>query len=210
MALPARNDGVTRRSWLLLAGVGISLFRLRAKEALEVTFDGDNLHVAAPGLHFLTGDVLKRLKDGDQVIFLSKITLFSDSQGTVFRKPVQERLLVSYDIWSEEFAAAIPGGPVPRASGLTASQTEEWCLENLAISALGLDPGMPFWLKFELRTVSRRDTSKVMNETGISLRNVIDYLAQHPAPNEPSWTLSAGPLRLSGLARTPGRGTRIG
>src|SRR5438067_6548009 len=64
MARPARNEGISRRSWLL-AGLAIPLLRAGAAEKLEVSFDGDNLHVAAPGLHFLTGTALKRLKNAD-------------------------------------------------------------------------------------------------------------------------------------------------
>jgi len=64
MAQPARDIRISRRSWLL-AGLGIPLLRARAEEPLLVSFDGDNLHVAAPGLHFLTGKPLSRLKDAN-------------------------------------------------------------------------------------------------------------------------------------------------
>ena len=42
---------ISRRSWLL-AGLAIPLFRARAADPLKVTYDGDNLHVAAPDLAF--------------------------------------------------------------------------------------------------------------------------------------------------------------
>ena len=62
MALDARDKRISRRSWLL-AGLAIPLFRARAAESLVVAFDGDNLRPSAPGLHFLTGKALDRLKD---------------------------------------------------------------------------------------------------------------------------------------------------
>ena len=95
MAQQARNPRISRRSWLL-AGLGIPLLRARAEGPLAVTFDGDNLHVAAPGLHFLTGKPLDRLKDAATVVFVSQITLFSDDHGTIFRRPVTERLIEAY------------------------------------------------------------------------------------------------------------------
>jgi len=94
MALFARDIRISRRSWLL-AGLAIPLSRAWADDSFEVSFDGDNLHVAAPGLHFLTGKPLSRLKDGLTVAYLSRITLLSDDRGTVLRSPAPERIIVS-------------------------------------------------------------------------------------------------------------------
>jgi hypothetical protein len=173
-----------------------------------VSFDGDNMHVAAPGLHFLTGSALKRLKDADTVVFLSQITLFSDNFITPLRKPVQDRLVVSYALWEDRFAVAMPGAPVQPVEGLTESQAEEWCIRNLAVNALGLPPDRRFWLKFELRTAPRKDTSTLMGNSGISVVRMIDILSKKARPDEPSWTLGIGPLRLTELPRT-GREKRI-
>src|SRR3954466_7288793 len=109
MALLARDKRISRRSWLL-AGLAIPLSRLRAAERLAVSFDGDNLRVAAPDLHFLTGKALERLKDAATVTFLSQLTLFSDPNGTVFKRSPIERLVVSYDLWEKTFSVRIPGG----------------------------------------------------------------------------------------------------
>ncbi len=201
MARRARNEGISRRSWLL-AGLAIPLSRASAEPRLEVSFDGDNLHVTAPGLHFLTGSALKRLENADTVVFLSQITLFSDQFVTPIRRPVQERLVVSYALWERRFAVAMPGAPVAPVEGLTDSQAENWCIRNLAVNALGLDPGRTFWLKFELRTAPRKDTSALISESGLSLLKVIDIMSRRPKPDEPSWTLMTGPLRLADLPRT--------
>ena len=135
MALNARDNRISRRSWLL-AGLALPLSRLRATESLSVSFDGDNLRVGAPGLHFLTGKPLERLKDADTVVFLSQLTLFGDSRGATVLRRARERLIVSYALWEEKFAVSIPGAPVRSRSNLTAAQAEAWCFENLAVSAL--------------------------------------------------------------------------
>jgi len=201
MARPARNEGISRRSWLL-AGLAIPLSRAWAEPKLEVSFDGDNLHVAAPGLHFLTGSALKRLENADTVVFLSQITLFSDNFMTPVRRPVQERLVVSYALWERRFAVAMPGSPVQPVEGLTDGQAEEWCIRNLAVNALGLAPDRRFWLKFELRTAPRKDTTALISDSGLSLVRVIDIFSRKARPDEPSWTLLTGPLRLTDLPRT--------
>ena len=48
----------------------LPLFSARAADPLKVIYDGDNLHVAAPNLHFLTGKPLERLKYGDVVAYV--------------------------------------------------------------------------------------------------------------------------------------------
>jgi hypothetical protein len=207
MARVGRKSGMSRRSWLL-AGLGIPLLRARAAGPLDVTFDGDNLHVAAPGLHFLTGKPLERLMNADTVTFLSQLTLFSDEHGTVFRR-IPERLVVSYDLWEEKFSVTIPGEYRRSAINVSAAQAEAWCMDNLVISSLGLAPQRPFWVKFELRTTDRRELASLVGDSGISLSRLIDIFS-HPQGEDLYWTRSAGPLRLRDLPRTPtGRG-RIG
>jgi len=211
MAQFARDNRISRRRWLV-AGLAIPLLRGRASESLNVTFDGDNLHIAAPDLHFLTDKPLQRLRNADTVVFLAQLTLFSDDRGTLLRPPVRERLIVSYDLWEEKFAVKIPGVLAQPKSHLTAPQAEQWSTENLAISALGLAPDRPFWLKFELRTTAQKELSSLVGDSGISISSLmIDMLSRRPGADELSWTRSAGPLRLAFLPRTSsGRGTRTG
>jgi hypothetical protein len=191
--------------------LAIPLFRARAAESLNVSFDGDNLRIAAPDLHFLTGKPLERLRNADTVVFLAQLSLFSDERGTPFRFPVRERLVVSYDLWEEKFAVKIPGVVVQPKSHLTAAQAENFCLDNLAISALGLAPDRPFWMKFELRTTTQKDLSTLVGDSGISFTRMIDLLSQRPGSGDLLWTRTAGPLRLAFLPRTSAsRGSRSG
>ena len=206
MALHAR-DRISRRSWLL-AGLAIPLFRARAEPVLRVTSDGDNLHVAAPQLHFLTGRPLARLRDGNVVVFLSQLTLFREDHVTAIRRKY-ERFTVSYDLWEEKFQV---GTAVDRrsASRLSLEDTETWCLDNLAISSLGLETQRPFWMRFELRAASEKEISALAGDTGISIRSLIEMFSRRPGADEGHWALNAGPLRLGDLPRTAARRIRIG
>ncbi|HEV3330131.1 MAG TPA: hypothetical protein VG096_04055 [Bryobacteraceae bacterium] len=198
------RDKISRRSWLL-AGLAVSLFRARATENLSVIFDGDTLRVAAPQLHFLSGKPLARLKDANTVVFLSRLTLFSDDHVRVFRQ-TPERLTISYDIWEEKFKVvlAVEGRS---ASRLSLTGAEAFCLENLAISTLGLAPNRPFWLRFELREEDPRETASVVGDPGISLTGLIERFARKPGADQAHWTLEAGPLRLADLHRKIARGS---
>lgn len=207
MSEPSRGSRISRRSWLL-AGLAAPLFRARAADNLAVSFDGDNLHIASPDLHFLAGKPLARLKDGGTVVFFGRLTLFRDPFVTPFRR-VDARFVVSYDIWSEKearFAVTVPE-PAPRTVLLPASAAEAWCIENLAINASGLPPDRPFWLLFDLRTVPRKDLSQVLGDSGINIKNFfIEFFSRQPGTDDPQWTRPAGPLRLADLVRTSGRG----
>jgi hypothetical protein len=204
MAQSAREK-FSRRSWLL-AGLTVPLFRARAASALTVSFDGDNLHVAAPQLHFLTGKPLSRLMDGSSVVFFSQLTIFRDDRGTVYRR-APERLTVSYDVWEEKFKVVMAIYP-RTASRLSMAAAETWCLENLAISALGLEPDRPFWMRFDLRAADEREVASVVGDPGISIRGLIERLGRKPGAGELHWMLPAGPLRLADLPRTAARGNR--
>src|ERR1700736_3666517 len=102
MERPSRGNGISRRSWLL-AGLATPLFSLRASEPLEVKYDGDNLHLFAPTLHFLIDKPLQRLKDGASVAYLAQVTLFQDDHATAIRRR-QGRFVVSFALWDEKFS----------------------------------------------------------------------------------------------------------
>ncbi len=84
----------------------------------------------------------------------------------------------------------------------TAAQAESWAIENLAISALGLAPSRPFWLRFELRAATQREIAAVVGDTGISLRGLVEFFSRKSTGENPSWNLEKGPLRLTDLPRT--------
>ncbi len=202
MIQDARGQGTTRRSWLL-ACLAIPLSRVRAASNFSVTYDGDNLYPAAPDFHFLTPKVVARLRDSaDTQAFISQLTILS-AQSDMPLRQAHARLVVSYSIWEETFQVAIPG--VRSQAGLTAAQAESWCLENLAVSASGLDPSKPFRIRFELRSVRRTDYSRVLGDLGISIVSMIDIFSRKAGAGEDTWTRETGWLRLIDLPRLSGR-----
>jgi hypothetical protein len=202
MALAAQNKAISRRSWLL-AGLVIPLFRARAAGQLTVSFDGDNLHIAAPDLHFLSGRALARVRDADTVTFFSQISLFADAQETTLLRRVAERVVVSYALWEEKFAVTIPGLTTRSTMHASAAQAETWAIENLAVSALGLAPNRPLWLRFDLRAATPKELSSVVGDSGvISIRGLVEMLSRKSGTENPRWVLTAGPFRVSDLPRT--------
>jgi hypothetical protein len=197
---------ISRRRWLL-AGVAIPLSCVGATERLSVTWDGDDLHVAAPQLHFLAGKPLGRLKDGAAVVFLTQLTLTTDNFTTSLRR-TPERFVVSYDLWEEKFSVTKLGEGQRTVSHLSATAAEAWCLDNVAISAMGLPQDRPFWLRFDLRAAEPKDEAAVIGESGLNLTRLIEIFSRRPRDEQPQWTADAGPLRLGDLKRLVGRAAR--
>jgi hypothetical protein len=214
--LPNRNRKgaatITRKRWLL-AGVAIVLSQAVSSQALaaqslSVVWDGDDLHVAAPQLHFLAGKPLERLKDGASVVFLTQLTLTTDSFNSILRR-TPERFVFSYDLWEEKFSVTKLGPGQRTITHLSATAAEAWCLDNVAISASSLPTDHPFWLRFELRAADPKDEAAVIGEPGINLTRLIEIFSRRPRDQQPQWTAEAGPLRLGDLKRILGRAARI-
>jgi hypothetical protein len=169
--------------------------------------------VAAPDLHFLVGKPLERLKNADTVTYLTQLTVYSDDRGTIFRRMVPERLVVSYDLWEQKFSVTIPGPYKRSMPNLTAAQAEAWSIDQIAISTLGLPPDRPFWLKFEMRTTEHRELAGVVGDSGISFSTLASSLIDifsRPLGGDLYWSRSAGPLRLRDLPRTRAFRGKIG
>jgi hypothetical protein len=202
-----RAAAINRRRWLT-AGVCLLLTTASfSAERLNVVWDGDDLHVAAPQLHFLVGKPLERLKDGSAVVFLTQLTLTTDRFNNTLRR-TPERFVFSYDLWEEKFSVTKLGPGQRTAAHLSADAAEAWCLDNVAVSASSLPPDQPFWLRFELRAADSRDEAAVIGEPGINLTRLIEIFSRRPRDQQPQWTAEAGPLRLGELKRIVGRSAR--
>lgn len=197
---------ISRRHWLL-AGVALPLSTLGAAERLTVTWDGDDLHVAAAQLHFLSGRPLDRLRDGSAVVFLTQLTLTTDNFTTSLRR-TPDRFVFSYDLWEEKFSVTKLGEGQRTVAHLSAAAAEAWCLDNVAISSTGLPQDRPFWLRFELRAAEPKDEAAVIGDSGLNLTRLIEIFSRRPRDQQPQWTADAGPLRLGELKRLAGRSAR--
>ena len=212
MAQNARDTRISRRSWLL-AGLALPLFRARAADELPPPrFDGDILQPVLPSIHFLTGKPLERLTNGNTVAFLAQITLFSDEHHTTLKYSPIQRFILSRDIWNETFKVTIPALTPHDRVGLTTTQAESWCLENIVISAAEVPKDKPLWLRCDLRTVHQDDLSRVVGDKGISFLSIFEYLSRKAGSSEPQWSFETPrPFRLQDLPRQLfGRVTRLG
>ena len=114
---------------------------------LAVHLDGDYLRIALPHVDFLKGKPLERLKDGASVAFIGQLTITTTPNSLNPVARAVARFALSYDIWEERFSVTKMGQtPDSRRSAalLSVQQTENWCLDNLAIVRSRIPPDQPF------------------------------------------------------------------
>jgi hypothetical protein len=167
--------------------------------AQSVTVDavGEALKIRAPGLSFLKGDPLARLKDGRSVrVELAAIVL--PAPGKPPAATTRRVFALSYDLWEDRFAVTTVDARPQSVSHLMMAVAEAWCVEQLAIplSALGaLGRDLPFWIRLEYRVLPGDSPSDV-EDSGYTLQALIDALSRRRKSESSPHSLEAGPFRL--------------
>lgn len=160
----------------------------------------DELHVAAPQIHFLTGKPLELIHNGNAVPYDFQLSVLADGKSVVLRR-VFERFVFSYDLWEEKFSVVRVRGTRVQASNLSAPQAEAWCVEKMAIALSGLPADQPLWVRLEVRSQDPHDRTAAEGE-GMSLKALIDLFSRASKGRQPQyWRAEAGPLKLADFRR---------
>ena len=181
---------------MALAFIGSLVVPLDAQN-ISISRNGEALAVQAPGLGFIKGETLARLKDGRSARVDLDLTVLPGPGGTPAARGRQTYVL-SYDLWEERFAVTLAGPPPRSVAYLTASAAEAWCLEQLTIpvSALGALRAAPFWIRLEYRILDG-DSSGARDEgSGLTLKGMIEALSRKPKTTSLTHAVEAGPFRL--------------
>jgi hypothetical protein len=187
-----------RRVQLLSVTVVAACVAVLAQD-LVVRRVGEELRVAAPRLHFLTGKPLERMRNGASVTYDMQVIVYADNKQVILRRGF-ERFVISYDLWEETFSVARVRSARASAAHLSASAAEAWCLDNLAVPTTGLSTDRPVYVRLEVRALEQRDRRRIDDEEGLSLNRLIDIFSRvgAPAPGT-SWRAEAGPVQLQNL-----------
>ena len=181
---------------MALAFIGSLAVPLEAQN-VSITRTGEAIAVRAPGLGFIKGDTLARLKDGRTVRIDVDFSVLPGPGGTATAHS-RHAFVLSYDLWEERFAVTMAGPPPRSVSYLTAAAAEAWCLEHLTIpiAELGKLRDAPFWIRLEYRILDGSTPSARQEDAGLTLRGMIEALSRRPKPAEPTHAVEAGPFRL--------------
>jgi hypothetical protein len=160
---------------------------------------GDELRVAAPRLHFLTGKPLERMRNGASVTYDMQLSILSDTRQVTLRRGF-ERFVLSYDLWEERFSVTRVRTVRASAAHLTAEAAESWCLEHISVPEAGLATDRPVYVRLDVRALEEKDRRRYDDEDVLSLGRLIDLFSRAGAPPPgTSWRAEAGPIRLQNV-----------
>lgn len=185
--------------WITLAV--LALFALPAArlsgQSVTVNVADGLLHVRATALTFIKGEPLASLKDGRSVRV--------DFDFAILPKPpaapvTQSRhtFVLSYDLWEERFAATYAVTPPRSVSHLTQWDVEAWCLERVTVpvTAIGHLRESPIWIRLEYRVQESDRARSTGDDSGFTLRGLIDRLSQRQSGDPLRGSIEGGPFRL--------------
>lgn len=190
--------------WLVLTFLGGMATAMVAEE-LILRAQGNRLDFQAPGLHYLTGRPLARMKNAESVGFDFQVKLAEGSRTNI-RRENTARFIISYALWEERFSI-VKVLPSRKASpkGLTSAEAEAWCVQEMSLDINGIAGNQPLWARMEIRADVERErplfSRDNISDDGISLRGLIDKFSRLPQASQPHWELEAGPLTLDQLRR---------
>lgn len=193
----------TRRA-LLVGGAAALAHVLPARAMLEVRNRDEQISVAAPDFHFLSGRTLDRLHDGHTIGFEFQLGLALQPKGSPFRRAL-ERFLISFDLWEEKFSVTrVRRGSRP-VTDLTAGEAEAWCLDHVMVPASELSREVPFWVRLDVRAEDASGVAKSDGEGGFDLAGLVDIFSRPGRDKQARWSLESGPVQLGTLAREESR-----
>jgi hypothetical protein len=180
---------------VIVAALVVSPVRL-SSQALDVSTNGGAVRLHAQGLHFIDGEALGRLKDG-QAVRVDLGLIVMPRAGAAAAAADRQTCVLSYDLWEERFAATVPGAPPRSISHLTSAAVEGWCLQQLAVplGALGALGKEAFWIRLEYR-MANGGTPPPEEDGGFTLRGLVDALSRKPRDGGVSRSIEAGPFRV--------------
>ena len=190
---------MVKRAWwaAVLFGLLVWPAARSSAQALSVDTAGNALKIHAPGLSFLKGDPLARLKDGRSVrVELAAMVLPAPGKSVV--ATTRRIFALSYDLWEERFAVATVEKRSQSVSHLALTAAEAWCVDqlNIPLDALGgLGRDLPFWVRLEYRILDS-DTTTDPSDSGYTLQALIDALSRRRKTDSSTHAVEAGPFRL--------------
>lgn len=192
---------LVRHTVVIAAAVFVARAAMPAQE-VAVRLAGDDLRVAAPKFHFLTGKPLESLRNGASVAFDIQVSILGDGRQTVLRRSF-ERFVFSYDLWEERFSITRMRSSRASASHLTAAGAEAWCLGGMALSVAGLPRDKPLHIRIDVRAQNGRQREEPEDD-GLSLGALIEMFSRPARTGDPmQWRAESKPVLLSDVPKAP-------
>lgn len=172
---------------------------LLSAQTVAVRLDGEQLRVSVPQLHFMSSEVLQRLRNGIAVNYTFKIGITPNRYSKAASESLY-RFVISYDIFEEKFAVSRIE-PNPRSiTHLSEAAAQQWCLDSIALPVAGLPADQLFWLTMEYQTVEPKPATTESGESLIG--QLIDVFSRKAQREESHGAVMGGPFNLSDLRKS--------
>jgi hypothetical protein len=176
--------------------------RLASAQSLKARVEGDRLRVGVQKMPFLSGEALRRLRDGVSVNFVFRLLALAGRSGTVIARS-EYRFVISYDIFEEKFQVSTVRPAARVQSHLTQEAAEAACLEAMDLPVQSLGTAASFWLRWEYEA----EQPVTSDESDATLGTLVDIFSRRSSKQPLRGAVEAGPFRLSDLPRlAPSRG----
>jgi len=163
-------------------------------ESLKVHLNGDQLHMEAHDLRFLSQAALARLHDGATVIYRFRLLVSASRNGN----PTAEytyHCVFSFDILEEKYKVSRQEPGYRTASHLSESAARDLCLDSLTIPAASMGANTPFWISMEYQ-MEDRQSSVDRSESPSVLDSLVNIFGQKKKDPQPVDMLRGGPYRM--------------
>jgi hypothetical protein len=124
-----------------------------------------------------------------------------EEQNTKPTLLLQERFLVSYDLWEEKYSVVHAGPGDRAASRLTAAMAEAWCLKNMPVPLQDVPERRSFMVRLECSIEENENGDGGKSNFRLTLAALIDIFSRKRETESLKREATAGPLRLDDLKR---------
>jgi len=200
-----RNGKLLMRAGIIVRWAVLTLLvclypAVAGAETLKVHLNGDQLHVDAPDLRFLSQSALTRLREGATVIYRFRVTISASKTGKATAEYTYH-CVFSFDILEEKFKVSRQEPGYRSASHLSESAARDLCLDSLTIPVANLNTSEMFWVSVEYQMEDRQSSAE-----RAASRSVLDSLVtifgqKNKSTPPPPDMLRGGPFRMEDLRK---------
>ena len=190
----------TFMTWIVMVSL-LGLYPAIARgESLKVHLNGDQLHMEARELRFLSQTAQARLHDGATVIYRFRL-LVSDSRNGSAVAEYTYHCVFSFDILEEKYKVSRQEPGYRTASHLSENAARDLCLDSLTIPAASLSTNSSFWISMEYQLEDRQSGVERSDSHSV-LDTLVNIFGQRNKTPQPVDVLRGGPFRMDDLRQS--------
>ena len=187
-------------TWTVLVSL-FSLYPAIARgETLKVHLNGEQLHMEARELRFLSQTAQARLHDGATVIYRFRL-LVSDSRNGSAVAEYTYHCVFSFDILEEKYKVSRQEPGYRTASHLSENAARDLCLDSLTIPVAGISTNSSFWISLEYQMEDRQSGMEKGDSRSV-LDTLVNIFGQRNKSPQPVDVLRGGPFRMDDLRQS--------